>query len=67
MTAKFSREASFLVLRRSSSNVTSSVQWKISIPQWARVADSKPKGNDFIIDRTNLRPAVARHMSVTGG
>ncbi len=26
----------------------------------------KPKGHDFIIDRTN-RPAVARHMSVTGG
>ncbi len=27
----------------------------------------KPKGHDFIIDRTNARPAVARHMSVTGG
>jgi GTP 3',8-cyclase len=27
----------------------------------------KPKGHDFIIDRTNPRPAVARHMSVTGG
>jgi cyclic pyranopterin phosphate synthase len=27
----------------------------------------KPKGHDFIIDRTNNRPAVARHMSVTGG
>lgn len=26
----------------------------------------KPKGHDFIIDR-NRRPAVARHMSVTGG
>lgn len=26
----------------------------------------KPKGHDFIIDRRN-RPAVARHMSVTGG
>jgi GTP 3',8-cyclase len=26
----------------------------------------KPKGHDFIIDRNN-RPAVARHMSVTGG
>ena len=26
----------------------------------------KPKGHDFIIDRTN-RPAVGRHMSVTGG
>lgn len=27
----------------------------------------KPKGHDFIIDRTQNRPAVARHMSVTGG
>jgi cyclic pyranopterin phosphate synthase len=27
----------------------------------------KPKGHDFIIDRGNLHPAVARHMSVTGG
>ncbi|WP_115669513.1 GTP 3',8-cyclase MoaA [Ciceribacter selenitireducens] len=27
----------------------------------------KPKGHDFIIDRNHLRPAVARHMSVTGG
>ena len=27
----------------------------------------KPKGHDFIIDREHQRPAVARHMSVTGG
>ncbi len=27
----------------------------------------KPKGHDFIIDRQQRRPAVARHMSVTGG
>jgi cyclic pyranopterin phosphate synthase len=27
----------------------------------------KPKGHDFIIDRRHERPAVARHMSVTGG
>ena len=27
----------------------------------------KPKGHDFIIDRTSERPAVGRHMSVTGG
>ena len=27
----------------------------------------KPKGHDFIIDRTTSRPAVGRHMSVTGG
>ncbi len=27
----------------------------------------KPKGHDFVIDRARNRPAVARHMSVTGG
>ena len=27
----------------------------------------KPKGHDFIIDRRQQRPAVSRHMSVTGG
>ena len=27
----------------------------------------KPKGHDFVIDRKTKRPAVARHMSVTGG
>ena len=27
----------------------------------------KPRGHDFIIDRRHNRPAVARHMSVTGG
>jgi cyclic pyranopterin phosphate synthase len=27
----------------------------------------KPKGHDFIIDRRTKQPAVARHMSVTGG
>jgi GTP 3',8-cyclase len=27
----------------------------------------KPKGHDFIIDRRTRQPAVARHMSVTGG
>ena len=27
----------------------------------------KPKGHDFIIDRDHNHPAVARHMSVTGG
>ena len=27
----------------------------------------KPKGHDFIIDRRHQRPAVSRHMSVTGG
>jgi cyclic pyranopterin phosphate synthase len=27
----------------------------------------KPKGHDFVIDRRSNRPAVSRHMSVTGG
>ncbi len=27
----------------------------------------KPKGHDFVIDRRHTRPALPRHMSVTGG
>ncbi len=27
----------------------------------------KPKGHDFVIDRTHPEPALGRHMSVTGG
>ncbi len=27
----------------------------------------KPKGHDFVIDRREQRPALSRHMSVTGG
>ena len=27
----------------------------------------KPKGHDFVIDRRSARPALTRHMSVTGG
>jgi cyclic pyranopterin phosphate synthase len=27
----------------------------------------KPKGHDFVIDRNTSRPAVSRHMSMTGG
>ena len=27
----------------------------------------KPQGHDFVIDRLHQRPALARHMSVTGG
>lgn len=27
----------------------------------------KPKGHDFVIDREHRRPALARHMSMTGG
>ena len=36
----------------------------------AAIADAiarKPKGHDFVIDRTRSGPAVSRHMSVTGG
>jgi cyclic pyranopterin phosphate synthase len=33
----------------------------------AEAISRKPKGHDFIIDRRHNRPAVARHMSVTGG
>ena len=33
----------------------------------AEAISRKPKGHDFIIDRTHNKPAVARHMSVTGG
>ena len=38
---------------------------------WKRAIEAaiarKPKGHDFIIDRATSRPAVGRHMSVTGG
>ncbi|MFC3704641.1 GTP 3',8-cyclase MoaA [Devosia honganensis] len=27
----------------------------------------KPKGHDFVLDRAHAQPALARHMSVTGG
>ena len=27
----------------------------------------KPRGHDFVIDRRHKRPALARHMSMTGG
>jgi GTP 3',8-cyclase len=33
----------------------------------AEAIGRKPRGHDFIIDRRHQRPAVARHMSVTGG
>ena len=40
-------------------------------PRSARAIDEaisrKPKGHDFVIDRRTKQPAVARHMSVTGG
>ncbi len=33
----------------------------------AEAISRKPNGHDFIIDRTHNKPAVSRHMSVTGG
>jgi cyclic pyranopterin phosphate synthase len=33
----------------------------------AEAITRKPKGHDFVIDRRRAVPAVARHMSVTGG
>jgi GTP 3',8-cyclase len=39
-------------------------------PLHAAIAEAisrKPKGHDFVIDRRHQRPALARHMSVTGG
>jgi cyclic pyranopterin phosphate synthase len=32
-----------------------------------RAIARKPKGHDFVIDRRTKRPALARHMSMTGG
>ena len=32
-----------------------------------RAIARKPKGHDFVIDRRHARPALARHMSETGG
>jgi GTP 3',8-cyclase len=39
-------------------------------PVYAAIDDAiarKPRGHDFIIDRRHRRPALARHMSMTGG
>ncbi|MBN9347963.1 MAG: GTP 3',8-cyclase MoaA [Devosia sp.] len=32
-----------------------------------RAMQLKPKGHDFVLDRTHAGPALSRHMSVTGG
>jgi cyclic pyranopterin phosphate synthase len=32
-----------------------------------RAMQLKPKGHDFVLDRTHTGPALGRHMSVTGG
>jgi cyclic pyranopterin phosphate synthase len=45
-------------------------QSESDIPLAAAIREAisrKPKGHDFIIDRATSRPAVGRHMSVTGG
>jgi len=40
----------------------------VPLEQAIRAAiERKPKGHDFVIDRRHNRPAVSRHMSVTGG
>src|SRR5208282_240328 len=45
MTAKFKGESSLRVRQRSSSKVTSIVQWRLfSTPQWARAAPTKDPG-----------------------
>ncbi len=39
-------------------------------PLYAAIEEAitrKPKGHDFVIDRRHKRPALSRHMSVTGG
>jgi cyclic pyranopterin phosphate synthase len=33
----------------------------------AEAIDRKPKGHDFVIDRRQAAPSMARHMSLTGG
>ena len=38
-----------------------------STPPSMKPSRRKPKGHDFIIDRRHNKPAVSRHMSVTGG
>jgi len=37
------------------------------LAEMERAIARKPKGHDFVIDRTTQAPAVMRHMSVTGG
>lgn len=52
------------VLRQSSDSVNSAA----ALDQAIREAiQRKPRGHDFVIDRTTRLPAIARHMNVTGG
>src|SRR5262249_51320381 len=44
--------------------------WEANDQLYAAIDEAiarKPKGHDFIIARRHKRPALARHMSVTGG
>lgn len=49
-----------LVLRNGATDAELDVAIRLAIAQ-------KPLGHDFVIDRRNPAPAVARHMSLTGG
>ncbi|MFZ5929734.1 MAG: GTP 3',8-cyclase MoaA [Pseudomonadota bacterium] len=51
-------------LRRDAADGTGDAQLMAALDE---AITRKPKGHDFIIDRRGERPAVARHMSVTGG
>jgi len=51
-------------LRRDAQEGTGDTQLMAALDEAIR---RKPKGHDFIIDRPGQKPAVARHMSVTGG
>ncbi|MEQ1890567.1 MAG: GTP 3',8-cyclase MoaA [Alphaproteobacteria bacterium] len=51
-------------LRRDETDGTGNAQLMAALDE---AIGRKPKGHDFIIARRGERPAVARHMSVTGG
>jgi cyclic pyranopterin phosphate synthase len=51
-------------LRETLRNTTNDAELEAAIDE---AITRKPKGHDFIIDRSTNAPAVSRHMSVTGG
>jgi GTP 3',8-cyclase len=51
-------------LRRDAEDGTGDAQLMAALDE---AIGRKPKGHDFVIDRPGRKPAVARHMSVTGG
>lgn len=51
-------------LRRDAQDGTGDAQLMAALDE---AIGRKPKGHDFIIDRRGQKPAVARHMSMTGG